>query len=107
MGQIFEVTNTLSNINFSPASGLEEIAQNVQTIISTVQETVPLYRDFGIDPDMIDQPLNESIKNKIVLQIVDRVNRYEPRVRVRDVSFSGNTLDGELKVTVQVEVIET
>ena len=107
MGQIFEVTNTLSNINISPASGLEEIAQNVQTIISTVQETVPLYRDFGIDPDMIDQPLNESIKNKIVLQIVDRVNRYEPRVRVRDVSFSGNTLDGELKVTVQVEVIET
>ena len=107
MGQIFEVTNTLSNINFSPASELEEIAQNVQTIISTVQETVPLYRDFGIDPDMIDQPLNESIKNKIVLQVVDRVNRYEPRVRVRGVSFSGNTLDGELHVKVQVEVIET
>ena len=40
-------------INFAPASTAEEVIQNVRTILTTTVYSVPLDRNFGINPDML------------------------------------------------------
>ena len=56
--QIVDVTATLENIVIFPASEMEEIIQNIKTILTTLQGSVPLDREFGIDPSVIDKPVN-------------------------------------------------
>ena len=43
-------------INFAPDSEVEEILQNIRTILSTRIGTVPLDRDFGTTWEHIDKP---------------------------------------------------
>lgn len=37
-------------------SGVEEVKQNIRTIIKTIMGTCPMHRSFGIDPIIIDMP---------------------------------------------------
>ena len=65
---------------------LEEILRCVRTIIMTPAGTVPLDRDFGIDLDCLDMPAPIA-QNALALEIVQKVETYEPRVKVSEASF--------------------
>ena len=76
----------------------QEILRNVQTIISTC----PLYRDFGVDNEVLDLPTNVA-QNKLALEIMEAVERYEPRAAVEEVHFSPNANGG---MTVKVVITD-
>ena len=46
------------NVDFSPATEVEEIFQNVRTILTTPKGTVPLLRDFGFSFEHLDKPIH-------------------------------------------------
>lgn len=96
---------SLNNIDFAPENELLEILQNVRTILSTVKFSVPLDRDFGIDASLLDKPILEA-KAKISSEIILAIKKYEPRVKVEEITFSGD-MDGKLQPKVQVSIIET
>lgn len=98
------VTGLLSEINFAPATEVEEILQNVRCILSTTKFSVPLDRDFGLDATYLDKPL-EVAKAKMASDIVLAISEYEPRVTVSDILFEAD-LDGILKAKVQVVINE-
>ena len=77
----------MQGIDFAPVSEVAEILQNLRTIITTTKYSVPLDRNFGIDADMLDLP----------------INKYEPRVEITSISFTG-TEDGVLAPKVQVRI---
>lgn len=102
-----DVTATLGEINFSPDT-LTEILQNVQTILSTPKYSVPLDRDFGIDVTMLDEPLPVA-QARLTAEIIEAVQRWEPRVQVTKVSYDGDFadgMDGILRPRVRVRIIE-
>ena len=80
-------------ITFAPRSTEEEVIQNVRTILTTRRGSVPLDRDFGMDTSIIDQPVNR-IRALITTNIIETVERYEPRAEVMAVDFSGDGEDG-------------
>ena len=80
----------------------QEILRNVQTIISTPVGTCPLYRDFGVDNEVLDLPTNVA-QNKLALEIMEAVERYEPRAAVEEVHFSANANGG---MTVKVVITD-
>lgn len=96
---------SLNNIDFAPENELLEVLQNVRTILSTVKFSVPLDRDFGIDASLLDKPILEA-KAKISSEIILAIKKYEPRVKVEEITFSGD-MDGKLQPKVQVSIIET
>lgn len=96
---------SLNNIDFAPENEILEILQNVRTILSTVKFSVPLDRDFGIDASLLDKPILEA-KAKISSEIILAIKKYEPRVKVEEITFSGD-MDGKLQPKVQVSIIET
>mgnify|MGYP001779583270 FL=1 len=102
---IIKGNTSLNNIDFAPENELLEVLQNVRTILSTAKFSVPLDRDFGIDASLLDKPILEA-KAKISSEIILAIKKYEPRVKVEEITFFGD-MDGKLQPKVQVSIIET
>lgn len=101
----FDVTAATGEINFAPRSIIEEVTQNVRTIISTLKGSVPLDRTFGIDGSIIDRPI--QIAQAMMRQdIVNAIRQYEPRAVIVSISFNdpSATIDGLLKSTVRIRI---
>ncbi len=74
-------------VKIIPESETEEIHQNIKTILSTIKGTVPLMRDFGIDPNLIDQPQNQAFLQILKNEIVAQIRKYEPRAKVKEIKL--------------------
>lgn len=96
----------LNEIKILPENEFEEIAQNVRTILSTVKNSVPLDRGFGIDKQILDLPISVA-QAKITAAVVVAVNKFEPRVRVKRVFYNdSNSMEGKLTPSVEVALIK-
>ncbi|MBQ7544932.1 MAG: GPW/gp25 family protein [Synergistaceae bacterium] len=99
-----EVLTSQEEINFAPANIVEEVAQNVRTICTTPKYSVPLDRLFGVDATVIDRPTPKAIA-LMQVELIQAIRKYEPRCRVKKVSFDGDT-DGKLTARVRIEILE-
>ena len=92
-------------IDFAPPNVVEEVLQNVRTLISTKKMSVPLDRALGLDFSVLDRPLPAAQAGYRV-EIIEAIRKYEPRAKVLRVDFDGTAIDGHLipKVTVRVDV---
>ncbi len=83
-------------------TGAASVAQNVALIINTWMGTCPMYRDFGISPEIMHKPkpVSESL---MIASLQEAVEKFEPRCKVEAISFADE--DGnEGKVIPIVEV---
>jgi phage baseplate assembly protein W len=86
-------------INWSPTS-VEEVVQNVTTLLATAPGTVPLSRAMGTPQDVIDEP-QSSAGARLQADVIKAVRTYEPRVSVRRVRLSADA-DGHLVATAEL-----
>lgn len=77
----------------------KEITRNVHTLLLTPVGTCPLYRDFGLDVTYLDFPPNVA-RGLFTAAVIEAVERWEPRVRVRRVEFEAEGTEGKLKAKV-------
>jgi phage baseplate assembly protein W len=86
------------------ATGLRELAQNVKMIVTTWKGTLWLDRMFGIDPAIIDTPVNE-IMAKLATDVTNEIHRQEPRVQVVSVTMEPSALErGEIIPLINLQV---
>ena len=72
-----------------------DIKKCLETLLSVREGNQPLDRGFGINLDeIVDYPVAVA-KNMLSLEIIEKVERYEPRVKVEGIEFEENT-DGRL-----------
>lgn len=64
-----------------------EVLRNVKMILTTIEETVPYYREFGISGEIIDLPINEA-QGLYMVECISKIRKYEPRAIVESVDFS-------------------
>lgn len=83
--EIWVAPNPLTVINWTP-SLIEELYQNVGNILGTMQGEVMLFREFGIDANIIDQPMTAA-QRLLMADVVQKVHKFEPRVRVTKVQL--------------------
>lgn len=100
-----DVRPTLIDVNLMPSTELEEIVQNVQTILATMRGTVPLDRTFGIDGRFLDEPVNAA-QARATADITSAVNSQEPRARVKKVFFGADN-GGNVDITVRIEIVDS
>lgn len=101
--KIIDITAEAQEIVFNPATELEEIIQNVRTILTTFKKSVPMDRDFGINASVVDLPI-AAAQAAMTADIVAAINRYEPRARVVSVSYEGTEMDGIVRPKVRIKV---
>jgi hypothetical protein len=73
-------------INFAPASLVEEVLQNVRTLIATIKFSVPLDRALGIDTAFLDRPAPDAAA-RLKAHIAEQIQHDEPRAIVKVVEF--------------------
>ena len=86
-------------INWAPTS-VEEVVQNVNTLLATAPGTVPLARAMGTPQDVIDEP-QPAVGAQLQAAVIKAVRTYEPRVAVRQVRLSADA-DGKLVATAEL-----
>lgn len=92
------------SLSFAPQTELEEIIQNVRTILTTRKGSVPLDREFGIDMSIVDKP-STSVQGLLTVEVMETVEKYEPRVKVQGVAFSGDGAEGAVYPIAKVVII--
>ncbi|MFP8919756.1 GPW/gp25 family protein [Megasphaera indica] len=75
-------------IDIAPKNDVNEILQNVRTILATTKGTIPLDREFGIDGSVIDMPTMQA-QAYLTNEIFQAIRRYEPRVSIDNITFDG------------------
>lgn len=101
---MYEVTTEPRPLNML-ARGVEEILQNIATILTTPKGSVVLDRNFGIDMSALDLPI-EMAQNICTAKIIGAIQDYEPRVKVTKVTYEKDHLTGRLKPKVMVVINE-
>lgn len=84
----------LSNVEFlyeSSIDQVEEIVRNLRTLLLTPAGTCPLYRDFGLDYSLFMGMPMDAAQNILAVEIMDKVDKYEPRITVREVTCTSTT----------------
>lgn len=102
MGKTLIVMADGQDIDFAPASVEEEIIQNVRTILTTYQRTVPLDRGFGISADYLDKTLPVA-QATMASELMTAIRQYEPRCQVVGITFTGND-NGALTPRIEVTI---
>lgn len=92
------------SVILDPASELEEVIQNVRTILATPRGTVPLDRAFGILGAALDDPL-PAARAAMTSDIIEAIAKYEPRAEPISVSYEMDNLSGRLLPTVTIRLI--
>lgn len=100
-----EVIAKKETIDFFPDTEEKEIIQNVNTILTTQKGSVPLDREFGLSQEYIDLPI-ATAKAKYIAEIIDQLEKYEPRCKVISVDFEEDNMDGKLIPKVKVSIVE-
>jgi hypothetical protein len=98
------LATTLEEIDFTPKNETLEILQNIRTILTTSKYSVPLDREFGLSTTWLDEPLPVA-QAKLSAEIIQQINKYEPRAKVKKISYETDGLNGKLipKVVVVIE----
>lgn len=100
--QLFEIEADPKLINLNPETKLEEIMQNINTLLLTPKYSVPLDRLIGLEMTFLDNPTLQA-KARISADVYQAIQKYEPRVSVERVSF---TVKGEKMIPkVQVRLL--
>ena len=93
-----------SKINLAPETREEEVLQNLSILLSTPKFTVPLDRDFGLSLRFVDKPLPVA-ESLFRAEILDAIEKYEPRVEVENVTFEQGDAPGMLIPRVEVNIL--
>ena len=96
----------LGSITLNERDTVKSVLQNIAIILSTRQQTVPLYRGFGLSGRFVDKPIPVA-KSMIIAEIPEVISEYEPRAKVVNVTFEEDeSTPGKLIPIVEVDINE-
>ncbi|MFR4350583.1 MAG: hypothetical protein ACLT3H_02820 [Roseburia sp.] len=97
----FDTENVKFQSNYS-GSEIEQIKTGLRVLYATKAGSQPMDREFGLNIDFIGTPLPVA-KNKFTLEVVRKTAMYEPRVSVKEVTFSEDQERGMLVPEIHFE----
>jgi hypothetical protein len=85
---------------------LNSIMQNIKVILTTIKGTDIHRPDFGSNLYLfLDQPMTAITRGKIMAEIVDAIEKWEPRVKIRNISL--NKSYERLLISIELEIKDT
>jgi hypothetical protein len=87
---------------------VKSVLQNIRVILTTPKGSDVHRPDFGSELyKFIDQPLTALTAGKIKAYIVDEIERWEPRVKVKEVRLDRRLERTKIELLLAIEDIET
>ncbi len=101
MEYIIDTTDT-TPLDWNAADN-DRILQNIKNLMRTCRYSVGYDRTRGIDPSIVDRPLNEAAM-LYTAEIYRVIELYEPRVTVEKVKFTEVDDEGNMQFQVVIEI---
>lgn len=99
----YKVTSTDDyTLNLSENNRIDSVLQNIAVLLNTRKGTVPMYREFGLPMNFIDNPIDVA-ETIAYAEITDALERFEPRAELVGLGFV-KLESGNLGITVEVEI---
>ncbi len=89
-------------MQFQQEDKVLSVLQNIALLLNTKKGTISMYREFGLDMNFIDKPVDVA-ETIAFSEITDAVEEFEPRAAVVDVTFE-KTTEGRMAIVVEVEI---
>lgn len=85
-------------------TGRNEVLQNLSVLYTTPVGTVPFDREFGVDTEIVDLPIDLA-KGRLIVEYTEKTRKYEPRATVLEVTFETDPQKGVLipKVVINID----
>jgi Gene 25-like lysozyme. len=100
----YQVTTDLSKITLNDTDPVRSVLQNIAIILTTRQQSIPMYRDFGPPMRFLDKPIPVAMPMSIA-ELSDAIAQFEPRATLVSVSFTADENNpGKLTPIVEVEI---
>lgn len=80
----------------------EDILRCLETLYSTRKGSQPLDRNLGLDWSFIDKPLPVA-QQEYAFEVIKKTKEYEPRVKVQDVTYEFDEINGKMKPVITLE----
>lgn len=93
----------LSDVKIESSSMDTEVLNRLKNLYSTYEGTVPFDRNFGINPNILDEPIDIA-KGKLVAEVIQKTQKYEPGIRVIEVKFNTKLDEGKVSPRVVVDI---
>lgn len=91
-----------SKISLCENDTVKSVLQNITVLMATRKGTVPMYREFGLEMDYIDKPI-EVAKTLMMAEMAEAIEVFEPRAKLLNIDFV-SCLDTPGKVVTILEV---
>lgn len=86
--------------------GFGHLRQSVTDILTTSIGSRPMRRDYGSRlMQLLDRPLNTETRMELSAAAIEALDRWEPRLRVRQVTIEGVPAEGQVTLAVRGEYI--
>ncbi|MCT4616103.1 MAG: GPW/gp25 family protein [Marinifilaceae bacterium] len=103
------LTKLWNGMSLGLIDGYDSLQQSIKTILWTIPESRPLYKDFGVGiQDFLFGDLTDKEIRKLKERISYNIDKYEPRIELIDIiegSESGK--NGLIELCIQYKIIET
>ena len=100
---IYKIKSNDERIMNWNATGEERIVQNVLNIIRTRKYEIPFNRQMGINPDYIDDSI-ENNRADIINDVYNNIEKYESNVEILKVEIESSDTNGDIIIAVEIEV---
>ena len=99
-------SKSLGKITLNETDPAASILQNIAIFLKTWQQSVPLYRSFGLSKRFVDKPIPVAM-SLLVAEITEALPKFEPRATLKNVTFEADSdHPGKMIPTVEVEINE-
>lgn len=89
-------------------STVEHIAQSISDILTTRLGTRVMRREYGsLLPELVDHPFNDLTRLRVYAATVMALMRWETRISLSRVQFTGANLQGLAVLDLEGRVIDT
>lgn len=96
----------LTEIDFAPENEHQAVLQNVAIILATVQESCPMFRDFGLPSSMYGRP-QPVIETIMIGKLYEQIEQFEPRAIISEIQFEVDAITGRTVPVIYLEGVKT
>jgi len=95
--------SSADDFSFGAATEQDRIRQNCANLLGILWGEVMGDRTLGIDPGLIDRPV-ELVRSELAAGIIELISEREPRAEVTDIQFDVLNAEGDTEIKVVIGI---
>lgn len=81
------------------------LMENIERIFKTKKYSIPLNPNYGLSYDWVDRAFTKELELKIVQEISEQINLFEPRLNIDSIEISKKESSLEISINTELRIV--